>query len=280
MNRFSLVALTAGILIVAALIGGVVVPSPSSPTLLDDSQPKPHIDDILAAYDKAVVVVRHEERSYPDEDIAFRNSLLGIYDLSGETWNLLSETYPVRTTATSRNKPTGTESDQLEPGETIRWGHDDVPSGVYSLSRTDNYKRSGRIAYLISEMGRNDGQIRLQQPQVLHTSRMNDDGTLSEISAERQSRWYKQECYLHSSYTLAWSHSDSNGCLNLYDPYTRDDPGSDWNRFRGELDSNLQGPDDPLLRVIIDRRGTTLPGQEKELPATIPHRTILSMASP
>ncbi|MBN1475139.1 hypothetical protein JXA47_00145 [Candidatus Sumerlaeota bacterium] len=242
----------------------------SEPLLLVDSPNR-----TISQYNWAVVIGRRpERRSMSDASTPFRNSPLALYERTPEGWVKREGDLVCRSTSTSESPPTDADQQAVlsfarDRGVVYRWGQVSVPLGCYNL--TPRPWRGDTTAFTISELYGFDGQINLEEPQVLTTSILvTDESTGEWVLGEDPTRppvtsYIKMGCHIHASTTTSWSHRDSLGCINLYSG-DDGDGASDYQEFMAWLESRGL-LNEPLALVIADY--VDIAGSVAELPGRL-----------
>jgi len=220
-----------------------------------------------------VVIGRRPERRHLEDPTDHRNSRLAIYQRGEGSWELVRGPLPVRSHSTLTEPPLFRSLEEAHNRPNGRFGYQSVPLGVFTLVEIP--WRNDNRAFLISDHGRTDGTISLSEPQEIRSYTVVNDqeadvGFRLEIAEEAiRSSWVKRESALHPTHTTIWSHGDSQGCINLYQPNLPDAhpdrEGSPWQQFLGWLDEfKMRGYGHQVVLVIMpwesvsDSTGETL----------------------
>lgn len=217
------------------------------------------------ACDFILVVGRREERKQLDDPTPHRNSQIALYKKTPEGWKRDTRALPIRSTSTAINPGIEPSSQHLE-SEGI-YGYVSIPLGMFSLKQ--GIWRDGKTrAFLVSDWRSFDGEITLKAPQVIRARSRSGATTVIRSSLTKQGSW------IHPTWTEKWSHGDSNGCMNLYQPKDGGDGSFPYEEFLSWFDERdlIPGPetgDVPLLILPFDIVSESGDELSEELPSGI-----------
>ncbi|MBI1292113.1 hypothetical protein GC173_12865 [bacterium] len=200
-----------------------------------------------------LLVARRNERTSLEDPTPHRNSLVGLYRRETAGWRLDVKPLPIRSHSTAQS---ALPINDFDPDDPKQWGYVSVPFGVFMLKQGP-WRDNVTPAFLISDWGRTDGTITLQDPQVIAQYQLVEiDGQRVTTESVIRSGLTKTGSWLHPTHTRIWSAGDSRGCLNLYRSDKGEPPDQygeflSWLKER-ELEFSPESPPVPMILVPFE----------------------------
>lgn len=201
-----------------------------------------------------LLIGRREERMALDDPTPHRNSRIALYRRvanskdTAPVWQRVTDALPVRSHTTALDPPVAGESYQADR----TYGYASVPLGIFTLEEGP-WRDGVTPAFRLSDWGRFNGILGLRETQVLQRITRTEPGSDEFETEIVRTALSKSGSWLHPTHTERWSHGDSHGCINLFQPSEPDGQVHDYDVLLSWFEQyGLEpGPGGDLVALVL-----------------------------